>query len=901
MRKSLILLIMMLFCILSFAQSKGESMFLKAEHDIREMYLDYRTHSLQKMILDYSDIVLQLDKEYLEQFSDEQMRKNYSILMSKCLCRLGELKMYNNIESSMKYYSLAADMAKRVDAGVELESGLFKLMFDVYMGAQINELDSILESYSLRINSFDTEKAIFLNNTLAIIEKMAGNLSESLRLFRLIREIDCGQNDMALIYQIRSLTDYSDCLLSVGLLEQSIDVMADALTKLNILLDKGFLPQNIGFVFYSWGMVASSIKDEDEAIDKFRRAIDFMIKIYGEDCIELVRAQNQLANSFIYVNKFDEAFSLLDATIKQSKKEHGDYHTSLVQSYSVYSLGCLLNNQYEEAREKALESVRIAQAIHYIHNNPYLMLNLSDWFLGDYSASLRSAHLLLDVSKEKIHSDIISLPENNWESYWINNGAQILSVIANSSMKVDEDNGLLYDASLFCKGVLLNTYHQLKKTIASDKTGSLKKLQDRYRTLYAQADYLSQGDVFSQKQAERSRREAQQIENEMMTICFDINDYMKESECSWKDVESYLGDGEVAIEFIRYPCNLTRNYKYVASLIKKGGHPINIALPLLNDEYLIKQAKGKAYKSTELYLKGLAPLLPYLEGCKKIWFSPTGVLASIAIENIKVSRSLCFSDLFDVRRLSSTRKIVYGLNEKRWETASLYGGLNYDLNEEEIEYYKETVKSRGTDSLHEWNYLRGSLEEVQSICDILGEITTEVVTAGDGVKERFMSLSGKEISLIHLATHSFYQPDIIEQVYNKDWTIEETMHACGLVFAGANNRKGDGNGLLTAAEISEMDLVGCDLAVLSACSTGLNVTNYDESYGLMRAFKKAGCGSLLLTLWDIDDAITRLFMEVFYSARMSGANNTSSLNIAKKAVRNKYHSPKYWAGFILID
>ena len=42
-------------------------------------------------------------------------------------------------------------------------------------------------------------------------------------------------------------------------------------------------------------------------------------------------------------------------------------------------------------------------------------------------------------------------------------------------------------------------------------------------------------------------------------------------------------------------------------------------------------------------------------------------------------------------------------------------------------------------------------------------------------------------------------------------------------------------------------------------------------------------------------------MEEFYVARMSGANNITALNNAKKAVRKKYHSPKYWAGFILID
>ena len=48
---------------LSFAQSQGECMFLKAESNIREMYLDYRTHTLEQMMLDYYDVTIQLLSE----------------------------------------------------------------------------------------------------------------------------------------------------------------------------------------------------------------------------------------------------------------------------------------------------------------------------------------------------------------------------------------------------------------------------------------------------------------------------------------------------------------------------------------------------------------------------------------------------------------------------------------------------------------------------------------------------------------------------------------------------------------------------------------------------------------------------------------------------------------------
>ena len=56
-----------------------------------------------------------------------------------------------------------------------------------------------------------------------------------------------------------------------------------------------------------------------------------------------------------------------------------------------------------------------------------------------------------------------------------------------------------------------------------------------------------------------------------------------------------------------------------------------------------------------------------------------------------------------------------------------------------------------------------------------------------------------------------------------------------------------------------------------------------------------------MTLWDVDDAVTELFMTNFYRSRLSGLDNHSSLEKAKAAVRVAYPDPKYWAGFILID
>jgi CHAT domain-containing protein len=90
----------------------------------------------------------------------------------------------------------------------------------------------------------------------------------------------------------------------------------------------------------------------------------------------------------------------------------------------------------------------------------------------------------------------------------------------------------------------------------------------------------------------------------------------------------------------------------------------------------------------------------------------------------------------------------------------------------------------------------------------------------------------------------------------------------GLVLAGANQeaKPGEEDGILTALEVSEMDLAGLELAVLSACETGLgNQAGGEGLLGLQRAFSVAGCRSVVASLWSVSDPATSVLMEEFYS------------------------------------
>ena len=86
------------------------------------------------------------------------------------------------------------------------------------------------------------------------------------------------------------------------------------------------------------------------------------------------------------------------------------------------------------------------------------------------------------------------------------------------------------------------------------------------------------------------------------------------------------------------------------------------------------------------------------------------------------------------------------------------------------------------------------------------------------------------------------------------------------------------DGILTAEEVSGLDLDGTWLVSLSACETGVGETRSGEGvFGLRRAFMIAGAQNLLMTLWPVNDASTAEFMADFYQRALSTKDAPQSL------------------------
>jgi len=107
------------------------------------------------------------------------------------------------------------------------------------------------------------------------------------------------------------------------------------------------------------------------------------------------------------------------------------------------------------------------------------------------------------------------------------------------------------------------------------------------------------------------------------------------------------------------------------------------------------------------------------------------------------------------------------------------------------------------------------------------------------------------------------------------------------------------DGILMAEDVTGMDLLATELAVLSACQTGLGEVHSGEGvYGLRRAFVLAGAKTLVMSLWKVPDEQTRELMENFYRRLLRGEPRADALREAQLEMKKNYPDPFYWGAFI---
>jgi len=199
----------------------------------------------------------------------------------------------------------------------------------------------------------------------------------------------------------------------------------------------------------------------------------------------------------------------------------------------------------------------------------------------------------------------------------------------------------------------------------------------------------------------------------------------------------------------------------------------------------------------------------------------------------------------------------------------------------------------------EFPQLPGSAAEVEDIhAAWLRWNRTEaasLLTGDAATRTAFLSQAANH-RVLHIATHAF--------LLDKSCGNGNPLLHSGLVFAGVN--KSRAASILTAQQIASLDLSGVDWAVLSACNTGNGELRDGEGVlGLERAFRVAGARNVVMTLWPVDDDVTRRFMHQLYAQRIGqnatpsdAAWNASRMLLRQRRANHQSTHPWYWAGFV---
>jgi CHAT domain-containing protein len=177
--------------------------------------------------------------------------------------------------------------------------------------------------------------------------------------------------------------------------------------------------------------------------------------------------------------------------------------------------------------------------------------------------------------------------------------------------------------------------------------------------------------------------------------------------------------------------------------------------------------------------------------------------------------------------------------------------------------------------------LKFAQEEIKAVCRNFQE--KEVLTGAQARESVFRQKDLVDIGVIHIAAHGEYN-------------VQDPLKSA-LLLAGDDQY--DGN--LETFEIYSLTM-NPKLVVLSACQSGVGeVEGGDEVQSLNRAFLYAGAGSVVASLWNVNDKVTAVLMEQFYK-NLQTMDKAQALRMAQLKIRemSDYSSPYYWAAFYLI-
>ncbi len=660
--------------------------------------------------------------------------------------------------------------------------------------------------------------------------------------------------------------------------------------------------------------IESQANNNSEALKLDDMALTILKQTFGEKNNEFATVLSNKSMHLVADNQIEEAIRLIEEVLVLQEsllgRIHPNYALTLQKAGGIYAA----NNNLETAIEYTQKALALFENSLGRKSNSYIqdMISLCSLQLthNKHAQAASNAIKVNDLIVDKIKDLFIDLSSHErslvWERYrnWF---SFVMPRIAYQNSNRKPAVQKTYDAVLFSKSLLLNSEIELYNLILEEGNEEDLKI---YKSL---SDNRRQLTKVYELPLEKQRSRTDSLEKfiyEQELLLLDkskaYGDYTKKLSIKWNDVKNALGDDDIAIEFVAFNndnkdienCALT----YYAMLLKQEYDcPVVVPLPMVVDDKISTNALYTAGKNIcdSIWVS----LKDYLVDVKNIYFAPAGCIYTSPIEYISYweDKDKTISDVFNVYRLSSTREIALNRHENNINNASLFGALKYNYSYSDNRDINAPVTLRDN-----FGPLVETKTEIDSIAISLNKmgINYDIFTDSIGTEQAFRNLSRKKINLLHIATHGFYwtQKDVRKYQFKgflnpnrfANFSSEDRALArSGLLLSGAeigfrniNENFTPDDGILTGREISQLDFRNMNLAVLSACQTGLGDITSDGVFGLQRGFKKAGVQSIMMSLWKVDDKATSILMSKFYQYLSEGYNKIVSLNKARNFLRN---------------
>jgi len=322
-------------------------------------------------------------------------------------------------------------------------------------------------------------------------------------------------------------------------------------------------------------------------------------------------------------------------------------------------------------------------------------------------------------------------------------------------------------------------------------------------------------------------------------------------------------------------------------------------------------------------------ILPAIGSCKHLIISPDGELSRLSFEVLPNGDDGYLIDDFQISYLGAGRDLLrFDLQTGRQPGKSLViADPDFDLGQSKSAKPNkpDAITNRCSRDLNRadlhFGHLPGTKVEGKTVS---AQLRVKPWLRDQALEGRLKQYRSPHI--LHFATHGFFLEDqqLDPNVTNRDLGAvagfgdqkefarlsgpvpENPLLRSGLALAGVNTWLKEQNlpveaedGILTAEDVTGLDLLDTELVVLSACETGLGEIRTGEGvFGLRRSFVLAGASTLVMSLWKVPDKQTQELMEEFYRRILKGEPRAEALKNAQMHIRSQYPHPFYWGAFI---